>query len=95
MLDAICSKFMSCLSLLTMARGKKRELKLHSVICGKTRGVEKRFVWFWLLKSADLILLEHKDQIGQVVFRQKALCRGQLHFNTIPVKEEGKNGLSI
>lgn len=68
--------------------GKKRELKLHLVICGKTRGVKKQFVWFSLLKSAALNA--HKDQIGQVLFMQKALCRGELHFNTIPVKKEGK-----
>lgn len=76
-------------------QGKKREPRLHLVICGKTRGVKKQFVWFWLLKSVDLTLNAHKDQIGQALFMQKALCRGQLHFNTVPVKKEGKNGLSI
>lgn len=78
-----------------MSRREKRELKLHLLICGKIGGVKKHFVWFCLLKSADLTLHEHKDQIGQVLLMQKALCRGQLHFNTIPVKEEGKNGLRI
>lgn len=76
-------------------QGEKREPELHLVICGKTRGVKKQFLCFWLLKSADLTLHAYKDQTGQVLFMQKALCRGQLHFNIIPVKKEGKNGLSI
>lgn len=73
-----------------MPRGKKRELKLHLVICAKIRGVGKQFdcVLATEVSRSDSECTWGSDWTRPVY--AKALCRGELHFNTIPVKKEGE-----
>lgn len=75
---------------------KKKASKLHMVICAKIRGVRKQFdcAFATEVSRSDSECTWGSDWARPIY--TKALCRGRLHFNTIPVKKEGKkNGLNI
>jgi len=79
-----------------MLGGGKRELKLHLAVCAKVRGVGKQFgcIFATEVSRADSECTQGSDWARPIY--TKALCRGRLHFNTTPVKKEGKKkGLNI
>lgn len=83
-------KFMSCLSLLTMSGGGGEEPKFDLVIFAKIRGVRMTFdcVFATEVSRSSSECTQGSDWTRAIY--AKALCRVQLHFNTIPVKRKGK-----
>lgn len=78
------------------AQGKIKIKRSSSVICANIRGVRNQFdcVLATEISRSDSECTGGSDWAKTYLY--KSICRGQLHFNTIPVKKEGKkNGLNI
>lgn len=71
-------------------QGGGKEPKLHLVTFAKIRGVRKRFdcVFTTEVSRSNSECTRGSDWARAI--NAKALCRVQLHFNTIPVKRKGK-----